>query len=147
MSAITQIKNSIKIFYENHEDKVKFLIVGGWNTLFGYAVFIVLYYNLHSLTHYILILIINYLISISNAYLTYKFIVFKTRGNYLKEYLKFYLVYGLAFIINLLLLIISAEILHLNILFSQTAIVFITAIISYTGHKGFSFKTSDGSAE
>lgn len=115
-------------------------MVGGWNTVFSYATFAALYFLLASSIHYIALLVVNYIIGITNAYIFYKFFVFKTKGNYLREYLRFYLVYGIAFIVNILLLPFSVEVLKLSPLVAQALIVFITVAISYTGHSRFSFK-------
>ena len=132
----------MKHFIYRHEQKLRYLAVGGWNTLFGYLLFVALYARLGGRINYIAILVVSYVISISNAYLCYKFLVFKTRGNYLREYLRFYLVYGLAFLINLALLPLLVEVLKLNPVVSQGAIVFFTVVISYMAHKNFSFNVA-----
>lgn len=131
----------MKRVIKKHQEKVKYLIVGGWNTIFGYASFTALYFLLRNFLHYTLVLVISYIIGITNGYIGYKFFVFKTKGNYLREYFRFYLVYGVAFIINLALLPVAVEFLKLNPVLSQGGIIFFTAIIGYLGHKNFSFKT------
>lgn len=130
----------MKQLIKKHEQKVRFLIVGGWNTAFGYAAFAAIYFLLNNYLHYLVILVISYIIGITNAYFCYKFFVFKTKGNYLKEYLRFYLVYGIVFIINLALLPIAVEFFKINPLLSQGGIIFIAVFLSYFGHKNFSFK-------
>ena len=130
----------MKQLIKKHEEKVRYLIVGGWNTVFGYAAFAALYFLLRNFLHYTFVLVISYIFGITNAYICYKFFVFKTKGNYLREYLRFYLIYGIAFIINLALLPIAVEFLKLSPLLSQGGIVFFTVAISYFGHKNFSFK-------
>ena len=132
----------MKHFIYRHEEKLRYLIVGGWNTVFGYLLFIVLYGLLGERVNYVAILVASYIVSITNAYFCYKFLVFKTKGNYLREYLRFYLVYGLAFLINLALLPVMVEILSINPVISQGLIVFFTVIVSYVGHKNFSFNVA-----
>ncbi|NLU49340.1 MAG: GtrA family protein [Syntrophomonadaceae bacterium] len=129
----------MKALLRRHEEKIRFVVVGGWNTVFGYLVFAGLYYLLRSHLHYLLLLAASYIISITNAYLGYKFAVFKTRGNYLREYLRFYLVYGVSFLVNLILLPVLVEALGLHPLVAQALILFFTTVISYTGHKYYSF--------
>ncbi|MEK6536933.1 MAG: hypothetical protein AABZ63_05565, partial [Actinomycetota bacterium] len=57
-----------------HEEKMRFLLVGGWNTVVGFLLFVVLFDLLHSVIHYSVILTFGYVIGISQAYLCYKFL-------------------------------------------------------------------------
>ena len=132
----------MKNFIKKYEEQIRYLMVGGWNTLFGYLVFVGLYFISKEFIHYVIILILSYIINITNAYLCYKFFVFKTKGNYLKEYFRFYLVYGTAFLINLALLPLFVELFKIHPLIIQAIITGFTVIISYFGHKYFSFKKS-----
>lgn len=129
-------------FFILHKQKILYVIVGGWNTLFGYGVFVFLYYSFSNQLNYILILVISYILSITNAYIGYKIFVFKTKGNILKEYFKFYLVYGGAFVFNILTLPFFVEVLLWDIYVAQAVITFVTIIGSYLLHKRFSFKVS-----
>ena len=124
----------VKKLYRRHEEKVKFLIVGSWNTLFGFIAFVVIDHLLGEIIHYVLTLTLSYILAITNAYFCYKFFVFKTKGNYLREYFKFYIVYGAVFIVNIMLLPIFVEIFQVNVLISQAVIVLFTVLISYSGH-------------
>jgi putative flippase GtrA len=74
----------------------RYLLVGVWNTLFGYSVFALFVYLLEPrMSHgYMAAQVISSVINISIAYFGYKFFVFKTTGNYLKEWLKCLAVYG-----------------------------------------------------
>lgn len=128
---------------KKHEEKIRYLFVGGWNTLFGYLAFAVLYAWLGKIWPSVLIITVGYVIGITNSYICYKFLVFKTKGNYLREYLRFYVVYGLAYVINIILFPIAVGRLKINPFIAQAAIVFVTVLISYTGHKRFSFKNAN----
>jgi len=86
------------------------------------------------------LLIISNILSITNAYISYKFFVFRTKGNFLREYARFYVVYGASILFSLILLPLSVELLHIHPVVAQAAIIAITIVISYTGHKNFSFK-------
>ena len=94
----------MKHFYKKHQEKIDYLLVGGWNTIFGYLVFVLLYYLFSSKIHYILLFILSNILSITNAYIGNKVFVFKTQGNYIREYLRFYVVYGGAMMLNCVLL-------------------------------------------
>jgi putative flippase GtrA len=131
-----------KKIYKRHEEKLKFLIIGGWNTLFGYLIFIAFYYFLNKIIHYLILLVISYIVSITNAYLSYKFFVFKTKGNYIRGYLRFYLVYGVAFLVNIALMPLFVEFIGVNPIIAQGIILFFTVSIGYIGHKNYSFNVS-----
>lgn len=125
--------------YKIYEEKTKYLIVGFWNTIFGYASFSALYYAMHKTSHYLVVLTISYIISITNAYLCYKIFVFKTKGNIIKEYLRFYVVYGVGYVINIITLPIMIEVLGITPYISQGIVTVFIVTISYLGHKHFSF--------
>jgi putative flippase GtrA len=129
-----------KNIYVKHKQKVDYLLVGGWNTVFGYLTFLALYYLLSHRIHYLFLLVISNILSITNAYIGYKIFVFKTKGNYFREYLRFYVVYGSALALNLVLLPLCVEIFRLSPPLAQGILTFINVGFSYFGHKYFSFK-------
>jgi putative flippase GtrA len=123
-----------------HRAKIIYLVVGGWNTLFGYCSFALLYYLFSGKIHATYILTLSYVLSISNAYAGYKIFVFRTKGNILREYFRFYFIYGGAFVVNLLLLPVLMNVLLLSAYVSQAAITMFTVVGSYVFHKKFTFK-------
>ncbi len=130
----------MKQFLTRHEQKIRYLIIGGWNTVFGYGIFAALYFWFASSIHYLAILSISYVLSITNAYIGYKLFVFRTKGNILREYFRFYLVYGVSFIFNLTMLPLFVETFSLNMYVAQAIVTVITILGSYVLHKKFSFK-------
>jgi putative flippase GtrA len=129
----------VKALYQKHKQKVDYLLVGIWNTVVGYGSFVVLYYLIGFRVHYLLILIFSNVFSITNAYIGYKTFVFKTRGNYLKEYSRFYLVYGSIMLVNLALLPIGVELFRLPPPIVQGAFTLLNVFLSFLGHRHFSF--------
>jgi len=94
-----------------------FLIIGIVNTIFGYFTGIFVYF------------------------LLFKFFVFKTiNSNWLKEYFKGYVVYGVKAVISIFILWLSINKFELNIFVSQAIAILVTTIITYKGHKNFTFK-------
>lgn len=63
-------------------------------------------------------------------------------GNVYIEFLRYSVVYVPQLIVNILLLPEIAVILGINLVVAQIVFIFISAIVSYLGHKYFSFKTS-----
>jgi putative flippase GtrA len=114
--------------------------VGGWNTVFGYGVFIAIFYSPVKM-HYIFVSILSNIISITNNYLCYRFLVFKTRGNYVVEYFRFYGVYGVTFLIGTFLLLpFLVEVCKIHPVISQGLLLVVAIIGSFFGHKHISFK-------
>ena len=79
------------------EQLLRFLLVGVWNTVFGYSSFAALTYALsfrwpHN--GYIAAGLLASVLNISVAFLGYKKFVFKTKGNYFEEWLRCMVVRG-----------------------------------------------------
>jgi putative flippase GtrA len=79
----------------------RYLFVGVFNTVFGYGSFVVLLTILNtalptSLLYFTVILasLLSTPVNITVAYFGYKFLVFRTKGNYLGEWLKCFAIYG-----------------------------------------------------
>jgi putative flippase GtrA len=128
---------------------IRYLLVGGWNTAFGYGVFAVLNYLLTGTIPYAYMVanLLANVISITIAYFGYKFFVFKTKGNYLREYLRTYLVYGATCLASLAMLPVAVVLVRLVIAnrvlvpyIAQAIILPIVVASSYFGHKKFSFR-------
>jgi putative flippase GtrA len=80
---------------------IRYLIAGCLNTIVGYGTFVIALHLLGSViaSRYLylaapLASVISTPVSITFAYFGYKFFVFRTRGNYLMEWLKCFAVYG-----------------------------------------------------
>jgi putative flippase GtrA len=128
---------------------VRYILVGAWNTFFGYAMFAVLTYLLSDLIAYgyMVASVVSNILAITIAYIGYKFFVFKTKGNYLREYLRFYAVYGVAAGVNLALLPILVTALNFmgvremySPYLAGALLTFMTVVLSFLGHRNFSFR-------
>lgn len=123
---------------------LRFLVVGGWNTGFGYLSFAVLYYFFSPYVHYMAIQATCVVINVTNAFLCHKFIVFRTRGNFVREYLRFYAVYAIPIVSGFVLLPFAIEVLGMNAYLASALIICLLTFVSYFGHKYFSFRGSAG---
>jgi len=136
---------------KGHKIKIKFLIVGLWNTVFGYAVFVAIDFLFTPLfktryAAYMLAAVLSNILAIINAYIFHKFVTFRSPRKgiaILPEFIRFFSMYLFSFIIGLVLLPVFAEIFHLDPKISVALIIPITTIISYLGHSRFSFKSSE----
>jgi putative flippase GtrA len=120
--------------------KVRYLIAGGWNTAFGYAAGVFLYYMMRDKFHIVIIGIVGNILAISMSFLTYKLFVFKTKGGWFREYLRAYVVYGGTAIVGIACLWIMVDALRLPFWLAQGLIVLVTVVVSYFGHSRFTFR-------
>jgi len=132
--------SKIKIFINKRG--LRYVVVGGVNTLFGYLLTVFLFYLLVNKIEIIIILVISNILSISFSFLTYKLFVFKTLGNWVKEYARCYLVYGGISVVGISLTWLFLDIFHINIWIAQAISILIVIIFSYHGHKKFTFRTN-----
>lgn len=130
----------IKQWYQQHKKKIRYLCVGGGNTVLGFTTFPLLIWLLEPYhLHYLVILVFANIICITNAYLGNKFLVFKTKGNYLTEVIKFFTFYGIFFAINLALLPFMVNVFNLTPIIAQTIINVAVFVSSYLWHSRISF--------
>lgn len=130
----------------------RYLVVGVWNTVFGYSSFAVLTALLtpHLPHAYILAGVLSNLLNITVAFLNYKWFIFKTKGNYLREWLRCLMVYSSGIVLGTLLL--PATVFSIRLVTSlTTSAPYIAAallmganlILSFLGHKKFSFRLTE----
>jgi putative flippase GtrA len=120
-------------------EHVRYLAVGGWNTAFAYAVFAGLHLAFLSL-NYMVVLLVTHAIGTMNAFLTYRYLVFRVSGTFFTDLARFALVYVGAITFNLVALPVLVEGAGLDVLLVQGLIVSVTVVSSYLGHKHFSFR-------
>ena len=120
----------------------RYLASGVWNTAFGYGVFVLLAASLASRVHYLLLAVAANVLAITNAYLVHKVFVFRTKGNYLREYGRYYVIYGAASAAGLVLLALFVDGLGLNLYLAQACVLGLQVAASFIGHRRFSFARS-----
>jgi putative flippase GtrA len=126
-------------FYFRRREQLLYLVFGGWNTIVGYGVWALLQYLLGASLPYLVVLLLAWPPAVLNAYLVYRYIVFRSRGPVLKEFSRFSLVYLVALVVNLALLPVALRVLPFNIYVVQALLVGVVVVCSYLGHKYFSF--------
>jgi putative flippase GtrA len=120
--------------------KIKFIIIGGFNTIVGLATFPILYLLLaHWSLHYLSILIISQFICINISFVMNKRFVFDTRGQYLYEYLKFLPFHLGTAVLNLICLPILVEFLFINPMIAQLIFSGVVIISSYVWYSKIVF--------
>ncbi len=131
------IYKKIENFWFKINQKIRFLLVGGFNTVFAYGVFAFLFAFIQ--LPYMWALIVQYFITINVSILTMRYYVFRSEGNFLTEYCKAWSVYILMFIFNSVVLSFLVEICNIAELYAQALYLTVSTILTYVLHKYFSF--------
>ena len=120
--------------------ELRYLVVGGINTLFGYGLGVGLYLALSPMLHILVIGVIGSVIAITFSFTTYKLFVFGTRGHWLREYLRSYVVYGGTGVLGIRLVWVLVDGLRMPIWIAQGIAILLTVLVSYLGHARFTFR-------
>lgn len=123
------------------DKRFRYLAVGGINALFGYCFSLIFYQVFHACLHIVIIGGICNIVSISIAFLLYKLFVFKTKGNWLQEYVRCYVVYGASAVFSIVAAWLMVDYLTIPFWLAQIIIFVGIACFSYVGHSHFSFRT------
>jgi putative flippase GtrA len=117
-------------------EEVRFLIVGVVNTIVGYGLFalFLMFFG------YLVSLYLSYAMAVSLAFVLHRRFTFRVRGNVLVDFVRFVGVYVVSLAVNSVVLPVLVELVGLHPLVAQGAALVITTLISYVGHKWFSFR-------
>ena len=124
-------------FWFSISQKIRFLLVGGFNTVFAYSVYALLVAGFE--LPYLFALIIQNLITINVSIITMRYYVFQSHGNFGREYAKAWGVYIWMFFFNSMFLSFLIEVCHLNELLAQALYLCVSTLLTYILHKYFSF--------
>jgi putative flippase GtrA len=119
--------------------ETRYLIGGAWNTGFGYGVSLLLYRLLAEQLSAAEISLIASVIAISMAFITYKLFVFRTRGNWLREYMRSYLVYGVSAIIGILSMAVLVDHMRMEFWLAQAVVMVGIVVFSYFANRFYAF--------
>jgi putative flippase GtrA len=133
------------------DEKIKFVLVGGLNTVIGYGIsaLVLLFFfdiplNLKDKATALQTLIsaaCGHIAGTTNAYFWNKYFTFLSKEKSFSQVCKFILVSILQLTLNYSLVILFQDIIGMGIYPAQCLTLIITTIFSYLGHKNFSFKS------
>ena len=129
------------------DERVRFLAVGGFNTAFGYLIFVLADLSIGRAIRdagspvwaSIASLLTSQIIASIPAFYLYRRLVFKVSGNVVRDFVRFQSVYIVPITLNLFALPLLVW-LGVNALLAQAFIVCVNVVINYLGHKYFSFR-------
>jgi putative flippase GtrA len=130
----------------------RYLVIGAWNTLFGYGTYAALTaaFTPHLPYSYIIASIVAAPLNITVSYLGYKWFVFKTRGNYWSEWRRCFMMYGSSMVLGVLALPPVVYLVRLGMGLDRSApyvagalLTGFNVVYSFLGHKYFSFRRTE----
>lgn len=122
------------------DQRIAFLLVGGTNTAIGTAWFIFFQWLIEASAGYMAVLLCAHVASVLCAFVLYRTFVFRVHGHVFRDLARFEVVNLTSLGVNALLLPLLVELLHWPVLFSQLVITGLTMLVSFFGHRGFSFR-------
>ena len=128
--------------------KIRFLLVGGFNTVFAYLVlnFLNILFSLLLKDTFSpvvianIALIIQYILTINVSFITMRYYVFQSHGDWYKEWLKAWSVYIFLYLINAPVLTFMMTILGWSTWVAQGIYLIFSTIITFLLHKYYSFR-------
>ena len=131
------------------DERVRFVLVGGFNTAFGYGLFIALEVLGGAKTNYFVSLYGSYLLSTTTAFFLHRHYTYRKTGtgNAWLDFVRFQGVYVVSLAINSAALPLLVEGAHLTPIVAQGVVIVVTTLTSYFGHKFFSFRRSAEATE
>ena len=124
------------------DQRIAFLLVGVTNTVIGTLWFITFQALVEAKLGYILVLVCAHIASVLCAFVLYRRFVFRVVGHVWRDLGRFEVINLSALAFNLAALPLLVELFRLPVLLSQLIITGVTMLISFFGHRGFSFRRS-----
>jgi putative flippase GtrA len=137
-----------------HDQRAAFLAVGGINTVVGFGIFVacsesvghVADHRFGKVAAALVTLGITHVLGVLFAFVMHRRFVFHVRGHVLRDLVRFWSVYLTAGAINIVALPVLVE-LGLHRIPAQAIIVASTTLLSYFGHRHFSFRRGAADAQ
>ncbi len=131
-----------KVLYENWfkiPDKIRFLIIGGVNACISYIIFILAALLIGD-KYYQICAALQWIISSFFSFTNQKMFVFRTKGNWIREYLKCCTTWLISYLLNALILEVLVKDCNLNVYIAQILSIFSVSVLTYVLFKYFAFR-------
>ena len=133
------MKYKLSNFWFNLSDKIRFLLVGGFNASISYCIFSIICLIIGE-SFYQTSLALSWVISSIISFTTQKYLVFNTTGNPIKQYFKCCTTWIFSYMINAGLLELFVKKFTLNVYLAQIFATLACASFTYIMFKSFAFK-------
>lgn len=122
------------------DERFRFLVIGVYNTAFGFLLFPLLYLLLSRRLHYVVILVIAHAIAVTNSFLAHRRVTFRAAGPLLPQLMRYNVGYlgALALSIGGMVFLVSRV--GLSPLLAQPILMFASIVLTYLWHSRVSFR-------
>jgi len=121
-------------------EKLRYLIIGGWNTLVGWGLFFALYALLGSRLNYLVIACMSHVVAVTNAFVCHRYLVFRSDAPWFLAYLRFNVTQLLGLLWGLAGLALLVQGAHLSPPMAQCIVLASGLVLTYLLHRRFSFR-------
>jgi putative flippase GtrA len=136
---MSSTSNTIRNIYDIHGEKLRYLVVGGWNTLFSIVLFnATLFIFGHQ--YYLVLFWVTWVIAVVQSTVTMKLLVFRRPGNLWRQVGRAYFIYLPAQGLSTVILWAAVQLANLHASIGQLLAIAVTTVFSYLGHKYFTFR-------
>ncbi len=131
--------STIRNLYDVHGEKLRYLVVGGWNTLFSVLLFnaMVLLFGREL---YLVWFWASWVIAVVQSTAMMKYVVFRRPGHLWRQVGRAYFIYLPAQGLSTVILWAAVQLVHLHVAIGQLIAIGVTTVFSYIGHKYFTFR-------
>lgn len=140
MRKLLPFLDPIALWQEN--SKFRYLLIGAWNTLAGYAIFAGLYFLIGTSIGYLATAALSHVLAVTQSFAAQRNLVFRSQGNGWAEYVRFHIAHLGSLMLGLTLLPLQVELLGIAPLIAQALVTALIVILSYFVHQHFTFRTS-----
>lgn len=123
--------------------KSRFIVVGLWNTAFGYLAFVALYFALSAHIHYLVIAVIAHATAVTQAFILHRRFVFQSRGDWKAQFVRYNIGVTGIFLMGLACLSILVGQFRFSPLLAQAVVMAISVVVSFLVHRDYSFRKSE----
>ena len=122
-------------------DKIRFLLVGGWNAAFSYIIFAVAV-GLLGHENYQICVALQWIISSVFSFVNQKIFVFCTKGHWFKEYFKCCTTWVVSYAFNAIILDLEIIVRFItkNVYAGQLVSILMASVVTYILFKYFAFR-------
>jgi hypothetical protein len=129
-----------KFNYIKTNQKFLFLVFGFVNFTFAYVNTVASYYFFSSHINLITLFFLINIVNITFSFTTLKYIVFKSKKSFFREYIASIFLYSCLAIFSTFVLFVLVDLLLFNIELSTLISLILSTIMSYYGNSKFTFK-------